>query len=106
MSPAYVVLAPLLGVHSPFFEYFFKLPDSLLLLESYSRGLTKDRLRLYFDDFARMPLLVPPETEQRRIAQCLSSLDVLIDTMSQKLDCLRMHKKGLMQQLFPSSEEA
>jgi type I restriction enzyme S subunit len=42
--------------------------------------------------------------EQQRIAACLSSLDVLISTASRKLDGLRTHKKGLMQQLFPSPE--
>lgn len=59
VSPAYIVLSPAQGVVSRFFEYFFKLPASLLLLTSHSRGLTKDRLRLYYDDFARMPLRCP-----------------------------------------------
>jgi type I restriction enzyme, S subunit len=105
VSPAYVVLSPLDGVNSTFFKHFFKLPTSLSLLESYSRGLTKDRLRLYFEDFEKMPLLAPGEAEQNRIADCLSSLDALIATVSRKLDGLQTHKKGLMQQLFPSAEE-
>jgi type I restriction enzyme S subunit len=104
VSPAYVVLSPMQGVHSAFFGYFFKLPASLLLLESHSRGLTKDRLRLYYADFAGMTLLVPGEAEQQRIAACLGSLDALIAAASRKLDGLRAHKKGLMQQLFPSPQ--
>jgi type I restriction enzyme S subunit len=43
--------------------------------------------------------------EQKRIADCLSSLDELITAQSQKLDALRQYKKGLMQQLFPSPED-
>jgi len=43
--------------------------------------------------------------EQRKIADCLSSLDELIATQNQKLNALKVHKKGLMQQLFPSLEE-
>ncbi len=43
--------------------------------------------------------------EQQRIAACLSSLDDLITTETQKLAALKTHKKGLMQQLFPSLEE-
>jgi type I restriction enzyme S subunit len=105
VSPAYVILSPLKGVHSEFFGYFFKLPASLLLLTSYSRGLTKDRLRLYYDDFAKMPLRVPGEAEQQRIADCLSSLDAKIVAESEKLDALKTHKKGLMQQLFPPAGE-
>lgn len=43
--------------------------------------------------------------EQQRIADCLTSLDDLIAAQTQMLDALKMHKKGLMQQLFPSTEE-
>lgn len=39
--------------------------------------------------------------EQNRIANCLSSLDELIEATSRKVEILKDHKKGLMQQLFP-----
>ena len=35
---------------------------------------------------------------------CLTSLDTLITTATQELETLKTHKKGLMQQLFPSAE--
>jgi type I restriction enzyme S subunit len=41
--------------------------------------------------------------EQQRIASCLRSLDALITAETQKLEALKTHKKGLMQQLFPST---
>ncbi len=47
----------------------------------------------------------PMDAEQRRIADCLSSLDALIAAASEKLDTMRTHKRGLMQQLFPTPEE-
>ena len=51
-------------------------------------------------------LCVPPQkAEQQRIASCLTSLDDLIAAQTQKLTALKTHKKGLMQQLFPSPEE-
>jgi type I restriction enzyme S subunit len=105
VSPAYIVLAPQKYVVSRFFEYLFKLPASMLLLTSYSRGLTKDRLRLYYDDFACIPLRCPSEPEQQRIADCLSSLDIRITAQARRLDLLCLHKQGLLQQLFPSQEE-
>jgi type I restriction enzyme S subunit len=43
--------------------------------------------------------------EQRKIAKCLSSIDELISLEAQKLDALKAHKKGLMQQLFPTEGE-
>ncbi|WP_461784406.1 hypothetical protein [Prosthecobacter sp.] len=39
------------------------------------------------------------------IASCLSSLDALITAETHKLEALKIHKKGLMQQLFPAPEE-
>jgi type I restriction enzyme S subunit len=92
VSPAYIVLAPVKGTVPVFFQFLFKLPETLLVLTSHSRGLTKDRLRLYYDDFARIPLRCPTPAEQQRIASCLTSLDDLIAAQTQK-------------QLFPSPEE-
>jgi type I restriction enzyme S subunit len=43
--------------------------------------------------------------EQQKIASCLSSLDDGIAANSQKLDALKDHKKGLMQNLFPQEGE-
>ena len=44
------------------------------------------------------------EAEQRKVTSCLSSLDDLIAAQTQKHEALKTHKKGLMQQLFPSPE--
>ncbi len=45
------------------------------------------------------------QKEQQKILACLSSLDELIAAQTRRLDSLRIHKKGLMQQLFPKVEE-
>jgi type I restriction enzyme S subunit len=51
------------------------------------------------------PVAIPANPkEQQKIADCLSSLDALIAAHAEKLDALKSHKKGLMQQLFPSPE--
>ena len=52
-------------------------------------------------DFA---IYFPTRAEQRKIAECLGSLDELIAAQARKLAALKTHKKGLMQQLFPSPE--
>jgi type I restriction enzyme S subunit len=104
VSPAYIVLAPMKGAVPVFFQYLLKLPTTILLLTSHSRGLTKDRLRLYYDDFASITLWCPAPPEQQRIASCLTSLDALIAVETKKLEALKIHKNGLMQQLLPSLE--
>lgn len=44
----------------------------------------------------------PPKLkEQQNIAECLSSLDALITGQAEKIEQLKLHKKGLMQGLFP-----
>ncbi len=49
--------------------------------------------------------IVYDDTEQQRIASCLSSLDDVITAESQKLETLKEHKKGLLQNLFPQEGE-
>ncbi|MDX9963266.1 restriction endonuclease subunit S [Desulfobacter postgatei] len=53
-------------------------------------------------DFLKLSVFLPEITEQQKIADCLSSLDELIAGQAHKLDTLKAHKKGLMQQLFPA----
>jgi type I restriction enzyme S subunit len=48
-----------------------------------------------------MPISIPSIDEQQKVASCLSSIDTLISAQAQKLEALKAHKKGLMQQLFP-----
>ncbi|MGE3600904.1 MAG: restriction endonuclease subunit S, partial [Dehalococcoidia bacterium] len=60
-------------------------------------------------EYASMPLLLPPDgdglAEQTRIADCLAAVDDQIDARLRRLDVLRQHKQGLLQQLFPAPEE-
>ena len=55
--------------------------------------------------FKQYPLCVPDPPEQQRIAGCLSALDARIAAEGDKHAALKTHKRGLMQQLFPSPED-
>lgn len=48
---------------------------------------------------------IPLIDEQQKIADCLSSLDSIISAQSQKIELLKEHKKGLLQNLFPRDGE-
>lgn len=50
-------------------------------------------------------VFVPNLLEQKKIADCLSSLDSIISAQSQKIELLKEHKKGLLQNLFPRDGE-
>ncbi|WP_026904855.1 restriction endonuclease subunit S [Pedobacter glucosidilyticus] len=54
-------------------------------------------------EIARIKALYPKKLEQQKIANCLSSLDEQISIQTQKIEDLKLHKKGLMQGLFPQT---
>ena len=56
-------------------------------------------------DFSQIQVEIPSLREQQKIADCLSSLDDLIGRTGEKIEDLKAHKKGLMQQLFPAMDE-
>jgi type I restriction enzyme S subunit len=59
-------------------------------------------VHLYPHQLNKLTLTLPKPDEQQKIAACLSSVDALLAAEREKLDALRAHKKGLMQQLFPA----
>jgi type I restriction enzyme S subunit len=69
------------------------------------KGQGSSPLNLSKSSVIDFPILLPSPIEQQKIADCLSSLDELINAQVKKLDALKLHKKGLMQGLFPSSNE-
>ena len=78
-------------------------PEGQKQIDSFQAG--GNRQGLNFAQIRSFTIPLPPALpEQQRIADCLTSLDDLITAQTQKLDALKTHKKGLMQQLFPSPE--
>lgn len=63
------------------------------------------RVRIYYRDLSQLRLILPDVAEQQKIANCLGSLDGVIAAEGRKLEALRQHKQGLMQQLFPQPGE-
>lgn len=59
---------------------------------------------IYYSDYRRESILTPPLKEQQKIANCLLTLEALITTQANKIDGLNLHKRGLMQQIFPNPE--
>ena len=102
MSPLYLIF----GFHKGdinFYEYYFKSTHWHNYLKAKANyGARFDRINIATDDFMDMPMPYPSLREQKKIADCLSSLDKEIDATKRKLELLKEHKKGLMQRLFPA----
>ncbi|MEF3076112.1 restriction endonuclease subunit S [Methylobacter sp. Wu1] len=89
---------------SQFAKYIFQ-TDRYLSFVSFSIGGGNIN-NLKNSDLEEFTATVPKDVgEQQKIADCLSSLDELITSQTQKLAALKAHKKGLMQQLFPAEGE-
>lgn len=68
---------------------------------SFDDGVKQTNLKK--SEVLECPLMTPSSPiEQQRIADLLSSIDDLIIATEQRIKSLEKHKKGLMQQLFPS----
>ena len=78
-------------------------PEMQRTIEFHSTGSTAKGIKSSV--FVTLSFRHPSVPEQQRIAACLSSLDALITAATQKHEFLKRHKRGLMQQLFPSSVE-
>ncbi len=72
-------------------------------IEPYLVGGGRAKLNAHI--MMKISFLIPKLKEQQKIANCLSSLDKLIESQNKKIKTLKKHKKGLMQKLFVSSEE-
>jgi len=53
----------------------------------------------------KIEVACPKSAEQLKITDFISSIDELITSQAQKIESLKTHKKGLMQQLFPVVDE-
>ena len=88
-------------------EAYFESPNrSKDFLSPLCQKGAKNTLQITNSTFlsGRLPLPTQP-AEQQKIAECLSSVDELIAAQARKVDALKTHKKGLMQQLFPREGE-
>lgn len=91
-----------------FSKYFiYSLINSKQIREAIERKSTgSTRKRIGLDELKKIKLPNPLKLEeQQKIAACLSSLDEVITAENQKLEVLKDHKKGLLQNLLPQAAE-
>ncbi len=73
-------------------------------LNQYATGQAQPGLSV--SNLDQLKLFAPEKpAEQQKIAACLSSLDTLIAAQADKIAQLQLHKKGLMQGLFPKTSD-
>lgn len=84
-----------------FYAYYFR-----TLIRQFAEVVEGQNVKnLYFANLEPIAIGKPSYLEQQKIAACLSSIDEVINAESLKLESLKKHKKGLMQNLFPQEGE-
>ena len=100
VSPAYTVLVPKKQEYAYFYEYMFKRTEMLHIFQRYSQGLTSDTWNLKYPVLSHISVVIPSFPEQKKIAECLSSIDGVIRNIQAELSAWKEFKKGLLQQMF------
>lgn len=106
VSTLYAVYRTKENAHPAYFDHYFSRD---YFLNSYLQPLVKkgakNDLKVNNAVVLSGSVVAPQKNEQIKIADCLFSIDDLIMVENQKLDALKSHKDGLLQQLFPRGVE-
>ena len=90
--------AHVLRVHKDISRYYVCAYLESLNYEKYNTGTAQPKLNREVCE--SIPVLLPPEIEQIKIAEVLSTWDKAIELQTAIIDKLTLRKKGLMQQLL------
>ena len=100
VSPAYVVAKPLAGTEPRYFSDLFQTTAYMSEVDKFSRGIVKDRNRLYWEDFKQMPTPCPRWSEQILIADAIdhgmATIDQRIRLAERQIDLLREYRTRLI----------
>ena len=100
VSPAYVVVTPSDSIDPTFAFYWFKSARMIHLFWAYSYGITGDRLRLYYRDFAKIPVTLPSKNDQIRIGKTLAAADRAIARTEDLIAAKRRLKEGFAEKML------
>lgn len=96
VSPAYVVARPKFTFSTSFVELLLRTPQAVAEMKRHSRGITDFRLRLYWEDFKTIQIVLPPVKEQLQIMAFLNREAAKIDALiaeQEKLIALLAEKR-------------
>lgn len=99
-SPTMAIIQPR-SIDSIYLKFFCISDFFVAQVSSKTTGSTRKSIGM--GNLRTLKIAVPKkESEQQKIAACLSYLDDSISSQAEKVDALKDHKKGLMQRLFPN----
>lgn len=102
VSPLYTCLTPYDDEMAPYLAWYFKTNrwHPYIVTHGAQSGARHDRVGMTVALMEGIPVLLPSLPEQRKIADCLASMDEVIQKSKGELAKWRELKKGLLQQMF------
>ena len=97
ISPDYTVLIPKSNINVEFFSMLFKTEKMLKLFSIHSQGVYK---RLRFNNLSKIKMFIPCLEEQNKIVSFFKLIDQQISVEKEKLESMKLLKKGLLQQIL------
>ena len=85
--------------YNPYFWQYFKSHRFNFDVNNYTEGSVREYL--FYDNFARIRVAVPPLPEQQKIAEILTAQDAVIALMQKQIELLQKQKKAFLQKMFP-----
>ena len=108
VSPAYTVFYPTVKVDRRYYKYLFKVKPFIAEMNSYSLSL-RDGKPISFDDFGNTLIPIPPQAEQKEIADYLdkkcSEVDSIIADKKAQLETIEKYKKSLIYEYVTGKKE-
>jgi type I restriction enzyme, S subunit len=107
VSPLYGVFSPINKYVAELIEAYFDSPSrSIQYLDPLAQKGAKNTIHISNERFLSGEIFLPSdEREQQKVADCLISMDGVIAAQRQRVETLKAHRHGLMQQLFPCEGE-
>ena len=100
VSPAYVVARPKSGLLTSIIEQQLRTPNAVEEMRRYSQGVTDFRLRLYWEEFKCISVVIPPTAEQREIAEFLEGetrkINGLVSEQRRLMELLREKRQAVI----------
>lgn len=102
VSPLYTCLTPYDDEMAPYLAWYFKTNrwHPYIVTHGAQSGARHDRVGMTVALMEGIPVLLPSLPEQRKIADCLTSMDEVIQKSKNELAKWQELKKGLLQQMF------
>ena len=106
VSPLYLCFHAKRKINPMYYEWYFRSSAwHRYIYMSGDSGARHDRVSIKDDTFFAMPINLPSEREQSKIASFLQSLDERIAAQEKLVASLKKYKRGLLNKVFSNTDE-